>query len=341
MLARIIQKLQEDGVDYHLVAFKPTGTEGFPGCEHLYKDLKNIEIIEVDERNNDAAMLNAYIDASASYIKVNQHKYDRVILDSWYTALAGILARSDQDKTYHLVQSDPYFEPENDDVRWKSRALELVPYFPFKRIVVSRSIQKMLEDRYGERHPAIDLFIDDVYRQIDFEVVNRPSLRFITTASDFTLPSKGLDFLLSSLQKLEDKNFSLTILSSVPINQKLTGLGFPVVASSVQGAEQMAKALATHDVYVNTSTNETFCLALAEAITLGMPAIALDSIGNRDYANGDNYIFVKEKSDFTGQLEHIRKLNIRKQLHEAARPSMSHYTIDQTVDEFKKIIGLI
>ncbi len=180
VLANILRKLQEQNVNFHFVAFKPKGTSDFPGCEHLYQGIKNIEIIEVEPLDNDNAMMNAYVDASADYIRANQDKYDKVILDSWLTAMAGILAQVDQDKTDHLVQSDPYFEPENDDVRWKSHALELVPYFPLKRMVVSQSIQQLFIERYNQTYPVINLFVDDTYRQATFTVADRPTTRLVT-----------------------------------------------------------------------------------------------------------------------------------------------------------------
>ena len=81
-------------------------------------------------------------------------------------------------------------------------------------------------------------------------------------------------------------------------------------------------------------------MALAEAVTLGMPAIALDSVGNRDYAKGDNFIFVKDPADFPAQLSRIMNLDVRQQLHAAARPSMRAYSIDTMVGQFKDAVGL-
>ncbi len=338
VLSSLVKELQGQGADLHFVAFKPKGTDDFPGCSHLYQGLKNVEIIEIDTYDNDAAMMNAYVDASTAYLRKHQHAYDKIVLDSWFTAMAGILAQLDYRKTYHLVQSDPYFIPENQSVIWKSRAFELLPYFPMQRIVVSRSIQQLFQERYGQRYPAINLFIDNVYRQTNYTVVERPVLRFVTSASDFNIPSKGLDFLLDSLQQLSGDEFSLTILSGKPIVRDLSGYTFPIAVASAQGPEQMASALQAHDVYINTSTNETFCLALAEAVTLGMPAIALDSVGNRDYVRDHNFIFVKNNADFVTQLEHIRDLGVRKLLHKAARASMRRYSLGTTVEQFKQAI---
>lgn len=340
VVANILRKLQEQDIAFHFVAFKPAGTQDFAGCEHVYKGIRNIEIIEVEPHDDDNAMINAYIDASAAYIKKHQHEYDKVILDSWYTAISGVLAQADPGKTYQLVQSDPFFEPENDSVRWKARVLELIPYFPLQRLVVSKSIQQLFATRYGQKYPVINLFVDDAYRRADFSVTDRPFTRFVTSAADFNIPSKGLDFLLEALQELPDNNFSLTILTGKPLKRDISRYDFPIAVASASGPEQMVKALLPHDVYVNTSTKETFCLALAEAITLGMPAIALDSVGNRDYVHDNNFIFVKDQKDFADQLQNIRNLSVRKLLHHAARPSMDTYSLDKTVEQFKEAIGL-
>lgn len=335
-----MRALQAEGVDLHFVAFKPRGSEDFPGCEHLYQDIQNIEIIEIEPHGNDTLLMKAYVDASANYLRQHQQEFDKIILDSWFTVMAGVIAQIDYDKTYHLVQSDPYFDPENESVIWKSRAFELLPYFPLKRIVVSHSVQQLFQDRYEQYYPNINLFIDDAYRRADFGISDQPTIRFITSASDFNILSKGLDFLVDTLQELQGKQFSLTILSGKPLNRDFSRYNFPISVTSAQGPEQMIEVMRTHDVYVNTSVNETFCLALAEAITLGMPAIALDSVGNRDYAKGDNFIFVKDQKDFSAQLAHIMNFNVRARLHKAARPSMQAYNINTTVRQFKEAVGL-
>jgi glycosyltransferase involved in cell wall biosynthesis len=80
-------------------------------------------------------------------------------------------------------------------------------------------------------------------------------------------------------------------------------------------------------------------MALAEAITLGIPTIALDSIGNREYFNGSNFIFVKKPDDFVSQLESVFDINTRKLLNRVAKLSMAKYTSESMAQSFLKIIS--
>lgn len=164
-------------------------------------------------------------------------------------------------------------------------------------------------------------------------------IRFVASASDFNIPTKGLDFLLQSIQRLQ-KPRSLTLISGQPITRSLQDFDFPIATAVVRKPEEMTTLLRHHDVYLSTSTHEAFGLALAEAITLGMPSIALDSVGNRDYARQGNCIFVEDPVDFDAALHKIYNLDVRRKLHKAARPSMAHYSLDSMVEQFKQLARL-
>ncbi|MGF7228822.1 MAG: glycosyltransferase [Candidatus Saccharibacteria bacterium] len=338
IFAQLIRALKSQGYVIDFVAFKPDGTDDFSNCESLYEGL-DAKVIAVPASENDATQMDAYLAASVKFLKAYQHTYDKIILDSWLTAAAGIIARVEYGKSYQLVQSDPLFAPEDESVIWKSRYFELLPLYPMQRVVVSQSIQTLFEQRYHTVHPRIDLSIDDAYRTADFTVQDGPVMRFVSSASDFNIPSKGLDFLLQSLKEF-DKPCSLTLISGKPIHKDLAGYPFAVTEKTAETVDQMIQILQAHDAYVNTSTRESFGLALAEAITLGMPAIALDSVGNRDYNRGDNFIFVEDKSHFNEQLVQICKREVRERLHNNARSSMDAYKLSVMVDHFKSAIKI-
>lgn len=338
IVANLVKGLRAQGYDIDFVGFKEKGTEDFPDCAPLYKDVA-IEIIEVDHSDEQPLQMKAYIDAAQAYLHDNKDKYDKIILDSWFSAIAGSSEQLPYDKTFHLVQSDPQFEPENVSVVWQSRLFSMLPLFPMQRIVVSRSLQKLFHERYGKEYSRIDLYVDDRYREADFIVHDSKPLRLISTAANYGMPSKGLIFLLDQLEQIKQP-FTLTLVSSAPITQDLSKYSFPVTVEHAESPQEMVRFLQAHDVYINTSVKETFCLALAEAIALGMPTIALDSVGNRDYAKGDNFIFVKDKEDFLPELERLFDIETRRALHAKARPSMEQYTLNETIEQFKAIVGL-
>jgi glycosyltransferase involved in cell wall biosynthesis len=338
ILVNLIKRLRQQGYAIDFVAFKPQGAEDFPDCAPLYQNVA-INVLEVDPYDEQPLQMKAFIDAAQSYLHENKDKYDKIILDSWFSALAGAVEQLPYDKTFHLVQSNPNFEPEDASVVWQSRLHSVLPLSPMQRIVVSKSMQTLFKEQYNEEYPRLDLYIDDIYRTADFTVEDRQFLRLVSSAADFNVPSKGLNFLLDQLQRVTQP-FTLTLISNQPIAQDTSSYPFPIEMKHANTPQEMVSLLQQHDVYANTSVKEAFPLALAEAITLGMPTIALDSVGNRDYAHGDNFIFVKDKDDFLPELMRLFDIETRRTLHAKARPSMGHYTLDEMTEQFKAIIGL-
>lgn len=338
VVANLVKQLRRQGYDVDFVGLKEKGAEDFPDCAPLYKDIP-ITILEVDRHKEQPLQMKAYIDVAQSYLHENKDRYDKIILDSWYSATAGSAEQLPYDKTFHLVQSDPQFEPEDASVVWQSRLFSLLPLIPMQRIVVSKSLQQVFHQRYGKEYPRIDLYVDDHYREADFTVQDTKPLRLISTAANFGMPSKGLVFLLNQLEQVKQA-FTLTLVSSAPIVQDLSGYSFPITVEHAESPQEMVRFLQAHDAYINTSVKETFCLALAEAVALGMPTIALDSVGNRDYAKGDNFIFVKNADDFLPELLRLFDVTERQALHAKARKSMEHYTLDEMTEQFKAIVGL-
>jgi len=338
IVANLVKELRTQGYDIDFVGFKPEGTEDFPDCAPLYKDV-NIEIIEVPQYKEQPLQMKAYIDAAQRYLHQHKDTYDKIVLDSWFSALAGSMEQLPYEKTFHLVQSDPQFEPEDASAVWQSTLFSVLPLLPMQRIVVSKSLQILFHKRYGKEYPRIDLYVDDIYRTAEYTVQDATPLRLVSSAANYGMPSKGLMFLLDQLQQVKQP-FTLTLISHRPIEQDISSYTFPITVKHAQTPEEMVQLLASHDVYVNTSTKETFCLALAEAIALGMPTIALDSVGNRDYAKGDNFIFVKDPADFLPELLRLFDVRLRHEMHARARPSMQKYTLATMTEQFKTIVGM-
>ena len=115
---------------------------------------------------------------------------------------------------------------------------------------------------------------------------------------------------------------------------------FAVEEATGQDPDEMIKLLSAHDAYINTSTNESFCLCLAEALAVGLPVIALDSVGNRDYMNGDNGLFVRDEKDFREELARLSDFELRKSLSKRARESVKQYAIKETIESFKKNVKI-
>lgn len=101
VLTNLIRKLKRQGVALDFVGFKVEGEADFPDCEHLYEGL-GIRLVSVPKYSSDAEQMREYIDAATAELRAVQDNYDKVVLDSWYSAAAGILAQADPAKTIHF-----------------------------------------------------------------------------------------------------------------------------------------------------------------------------------------------------------------------------------------------
>lgn len=333
----IARKLREEGYDIALTTFesKEKMKAAVPYWENI--EVNFIEIPHLSEQDSEQI---AHIQAASVYIKENLDKFDKIIVDSWFLLLAMVRENIFSDKIFQLVQSIPSFLPENQSKFWKSELFNLLPIAPMNRISVSRSLNTYFKEKYGKEFDFIQLFLDDIYFKSQFDVKNDEILKIVSSSATFNIVPKGLDFLLDKLEEIKDFKFELTLISGDEIKKDLSKYSFPIKIRSAKNPSEMTEELCKHDVYVNTSVKESFCMALAEAIAIGMPAIALDSIGNREYMDGENAIFVEKKEDFIPGLLKMKDFGFRKNLSLKAKESMQKYTIDNTIKKFKEIINI-
>ncbi len=333
----IVKGLRRDGYSVTLTTFesKEKMKKSIPYWGDI--DVNFIEIPHLQERNAEQI---AHIEAASVYLKKNIDKFDRIILDSWFISMAVIRENIFSNKIFHLVQSDPAFAPENQMEFWKSELFNLLPLTQMNRIVVSKSLAAHFKKKYKKEFKHVRLFLDEVYLKSKFEVKPREILKIVSSSATFNIKTKGLDFLLDQLGMIKELKFKLTLISGNEIKKDLSGYSFPIEVKSAKNPVEMKKELCNCDVYVNTSSEEAFCLALAEAIAIGMPAIALDSVGNREYMNGENAIFVERYEDFIPGLLKMKDVEFRKKLSIRAKKSMQAYTLNNTINKLKEIINI-
>ena len=339
VVVNLVKELRKRGHEVDFVAFKPEGEDDFPDGAKLWHNSKVI-LVSIKFFADTNEQTREYIDAATEYLKDNRTKYAKIILDSWFCLIAGIKANIIDENIYHLAQSSPIFEPEDSIKIWKALLFELLPFYPVKRITVSRTDSRFYLERYSQISDLMPLYIDEAYHKADFNVVDHSPIKLISSAGDFNIPDKGLDFLLDSLKNFSAFPFTLTLLAGRPIEKELVNYSFPIEVVSASTPIEMREILLSHDIYLNASRKESFCFALAEAIAIGMPAVALDSVGNRDYAQKDNYIWVEKDSEFLRELACLKDIEKRKKLSIKAKKSMQKYTLDHTIDELEKILEL-
>lgn len=338
ILFELIDKIRSQKISAELATLETSENINKTNNLKLWENKRFKSILVESNENKNQERLN-YIEQATHYINLEYNNYDRIILDSWYNVLGAIKSKKVSEKIFHLAMGDPDNQSGSDF--WKNILFDTIPFFPINRIALSKSSGEVLMNRYGIKTQVMTTYVNDIFHETDFFVTDRITLNVVASAADFNPNEKGLDLLLNSLENLSMKyKLKLTLVTLEPIKHDITKFTFPIEIVNANTPEAVAKELSKHDIFVNTSVRETFCMALAEAITLGMPAIALDSIGNREYFNGSNFIFVKKPADFVSQLESIFDINRRKSLNKVAKLSMAKYTSEVMVQSFSKIINL-
>ncbi|MDO8241027.1 MAG: glycosyltransferase family 4 protein [Candidatus Moranbacteria bacterium] len=337
VFTNLVRELHKEGYDVTLTTFesKEKMKRVVPYWENI--DVNFVEIPHLEDRDSEQM---AHIEAASVYIRENIDKFDKIILDSWFIAMAALRENIFSDKIFHLVQSNSAFAPENKGEFWKSELFNLLPFTPMNRIIVSESLALHFKEKYRKDFKTMHLFLDEVYLKNEFNVKSREILKIVSSSATFNLATKGLNFLLEQLEKVKELKFELTLVSGDVIKKDLSVYSFPIKVVGAKNPTEMVEELGKHDVYVNTSTKESFCLALAEAMAIGMPVVALDSVGNREYMDGENAIFVEKEEDFIPGLLKMKDIEFRNKISVKAKESMRRYTLKNSVKSLKEIVGI-
>ena len=83
----------------------------------------------------------------------------------------------------------------------------------------------------------------------------------------------------SEYQNLQD------LINNVLLQEKIHLLGY-------KSPEEISNLLSDSDCYVLSSKSETFCIACIEAMAKGLPVIATDCGGPKEYINEETGVFV-------------------------------------------------
>jgi glycosyltransferase involved in cell wall biosynthesis len=274
----------------------------------------------------------------------NDTQYSHVILDSWYVTHTGIKANVHNYKNvFQFIQSEPEFQPESAAKLWKAALFELLPYVYTKKIFLSPTHAHNFELAHKLRYPSVGFFVSDAFLVQKFtvqDIKNGEYLRIVTISSNYNIPSKGLDSLLSALTTVHKDHFpvELTIICSVPILKDIKAPFKITIIFDAINPHARARHLSENDLYITTTTNESPGLAQTEALAVGLPSLAFDSHGNRDYYQDNNFIMVKDEADLVKEIIRYKDTNLRTRLSENAKASMRQYSLEKFTQKFINIL---
>lgn len=165
-------------------------------------------------------------------------------------------------------------------------------------MAVSHFLSANLTKNFGVKCHVINNMVDDLFFEGSIEDhQDRTTVRFIAIGS--LLPIKGFDTLIRAFAKMKMMNKAdlcivgegsehqnlQELLNSVLLQHKIHLLGY-------KSPKEISNLLSDSDYYVLSSKSETFCIACIEAMAKGLPIIATECGGPKEYINEETGVFV-------------------------------------------------
>lgn len=161
-------------------------------------------------------------------------------------------------------------------------------------ISVSHSLQKNIEKFTGVHSEVVFDTIHDSVRMKKAHKTPDGKVRFIGVGS--LIPRKGYDDLITAFSKctFPKEKWLLTIVGEGPEENNLNvliaanGLNKNIHLVGRKNKEEIVELLNQSDVFISSSHLETFGVAALEAICCGVPVLAIDSVGPREFITDQN-----------------------------------------------------
>jgi len=182
-----------------------------------------------------------------------------------------------------------------------------------------------------------------VASRADLELPERGSL-FVSVGR--LIPRKGYEALLTAWRGITEAN--LVIIGTGPLREKLEGMIEKFnLAGRVQllgylKEEKKQQVLRAADAFVSASEHEGFGIVFLEAMEAGLPIVATDRGGHRDFLiEGENAVFVPvgdEKRLRAAILRVSHEGRLREQMAGNNRKKVKLFYLDKTARRFEEVL---
>lgn len=203
-------------------------------------------------------------------------------------------------------------------------------------ITVSKSMQDFLFKKFKIVSTAIPNASNmKVNKRSSFEHDN-----YLLVVGDYSVPSKQIAELGKSLNILKNELGMKTVLIS-PINPKNSLYRFfdEIIISPDQ--KTISKYYERAFAYFSGSLYESFSLPIIEAMSVGCPVIAIENIGNKDYAV-DNYNYIKIQDcsilSLDGAIKKILNPQVRNKLISTGLSTSEKYSWNVSINKLIQFI---
>ncbi len=171
---------------------------------------------------------------------------------------------------------------------------------------VSKALQQAIQSyQFGKRFQVIgNTFDPGVFFPGPARIIREP-LQLITVSNLISL--KRIDLLLHALQGTSARlpAWKLQVIGDGPELTNLVqlavqlGLAGKVVFSGLQTKQQIAEAMRSSDLYILSSSLETFSVAALEALACGVPVLATACGGPQDFISREMGSLIPPDSQFS------------------------------------------
>ena len=160
-------------------------------------------------------------------------------------------------------------------------------------LTVSSALRDNILNKFGVDSIVVNNMVGREFRYAPIEK-DRTTVRFVTTGN--LLPVKGFDNLIQAFSQLNipSDKWSLDIIGGgkekdnlLHLIEKL-GLSDNIHLCGRKNRSGVIEMLNRSDVYIMSSRSETFGVAAVEALACGLPVIATDCGGARDFLTHNN-----------------------------------------------------
>jgi len=128
---------------------------------------------------------------------------------------------------------------------------------------------------------------------------NPPEDKLIASSWSGNL-KKGFNFYEYLDQHLDWSRYEMTFVGNSPIQFKNIKIAKPMAS------EQLAETLRQNDIYITPTKDDACSNAILEALTCGLPVVALKSGGNGEVVQGGGELFASEQ-EMMGKIELVAK----------------------------------
>lgn len=228
-------------------------------------------------------------------------------------------------------------------IRWVARQAQMCT-------AISEDTKQRAQELHGITQPIavthLGLVPHPPEKPVPRESLQLPSAVPLFVSVGRLIPRKGYDVLLRAWRDIPDAH--LIILGDGPERKRLQSLADELglrervhLRGFVSEADKRA-VLRAADGYVSASEHEGFGIVFLEAMEAGLPIVATNVGGQRDFlAEGENALLVNPH-DATALAAAVRRLvgdeSLRKRMAQSNQKKVKEFYLDRTVRRFEEVL---